>query len=190
MARSRARRRVTPRISFRPWTFLLLSYTRPTITLCFVLIYTVSYTCFFTRTDSSIHQMHKLFSHSCRNIVLFHLHFLEISKVVLFMYIIEVTICMVQSLINFVCVSDNWNQSCKRLLLKMKLDCRNFTSLDVFCSTRLYFKSSTAGGLVLASLEMVANFLRTLQGYIMDFEIGSLFWGCFLQFFSYNSVFK
>ena len=103
MARSRARRHVTPRISFWPWMFLLLSYTRPTITLCFVLIYTVSYTCFFTRTDSSIHHMHELFSHSCRNIVLFHLHFLEISKVVLFMYIIEVTICMVQSLINFVC---------------------------------------------------------------------------------------
>ena len=30
-------------------------------------------------------------------------------KVDLLMYIIEVTICTVQSLVNFVCVSDNWN---------------------------------------------------------------------------------
>jgi hypothetical protein len=32
---------------------------------------------------------------------------------------------------------------------------------------------------------MVADFTRTLQDYIMDFEMSLLFWGCFVQFFYY-----
>lgn len=112
--------------------------------------------------------------HSCRINVLFHLHFLEIS---MFIYILE-----------------------DHLHVKVYYRFRgNFTLLDVFCSRQLFLTLylhiytnihlQPQADLFLHHFKIVANFPRTLQDYIMNLEMGHLFWGSFVQFFSYYSHF-